>query len=171
MKVTYIQLQNHEQKWKPLLRYDYFVDSMLLILRYEILLSTKFSTTFSSIFSTIFENVKKLVYQYLKQLLTAQLHFHKIQYTSSFQKRLALHRRCFQKHPLFTTFLLVFTVDEVCNISNKYQPPNNFSKISILLHKRLYIPPSLRNKVGVFLCKRFFKISTFYHIFTIINVE
>ena len=30
-----------------------------------------------------------------------------------------LHCRSVLKHPLFTTFLLVFTVDEVCNISNK----------------------------------------------------
>ena len=39
----------------------------------------------------------------------------------------ALHRKRFQKHPLFTAFLLVFTVD-VCNISNKNQPPSNLAK-------------------------------------------
>ena len=48
---------------------------------------------------------------------------------SSFQKKTcALRRTCFQKHPLFTTFLLVFAVDELCYISNKYQPPNNLAK-------------------------------------------
>ena len=44
------------------------------------------------------------------------------------QKTCALHCRCFQKYPLFTTFLLVFTVNEVCYISNKYQPPYNLAK-------------------------------------------
>ena len=39
-------------------------------------------------------------------------------------------------------------MDEVCYISYKYQPLNNFSEISIFLHKRLYIPPSFRKKIG-----------------------
>ena len=38
-----------------------------------------------------------------------------------------LHRKCFSKHPLFTTILLVFTKRKVCNISNKYQPPNKLA--------------------------------------------
>ena len=37
-------------------------------------------------------------------------------------------RRIFSKHPLFNTILLVLTVDEVCYISNKYQPPYNLAK-------------------------------------------
>ena len=54
---------------------------------------------------------------------------HKKPYTpSSFQKTCAIHHRIFQKHPLFITFLVVFTVDEVCNISNKKQPPSNLAK-------------------------------------------
>ena len=39
-----------------------------------------------------------------------------------------LHRRYFWKHPLFTTFLLVFTVAEVCNISNKYYLSNKWRR-------------------------------------------
>ena len=46
-----------------------------------------------------------------------------------FQIRIcALHRTIFQKHPLFTTFLLVLTVDEVHYISNKYQAPYSLAK-------------------------------------------
>ena len=44
------------------------------------------------------------------------------------QKICALHCKIFEKHPLFATFLLVFTVDELCYISNKYQSPNNLRK-------------------------------------------
>ena len=45
---------------------------------------------------------------------------------SLFQLKIcALHRRSFQKDRLFTTFLPLFTVDEVCNISNKYRSPEN----------------------------------------------
>ena len=52
------------------------------------------------------------------------------------EKIYALDRRSFQKHPLFTTFLLVFTVGEVSNISRKYWPPKKLSKILIFSHKR-----------------------------------
>ena len=44
------------------------------------------------------------------------------------EKNCALHGTSFQKHPLFTPFLLVFTVDEVCYISNKHQPPYDLVK-------------------------------------------
>ena len=90
-----------------------------------------FSTRFSAIFSTIFENIKRMVYQFLsEQLLTTKIFLHKTHYTPpSFQIKVrVLHCRCFQKHPHFTTFLLVFIKDEVCYISYKYQPPNNLVK-------------------------------------------
>ena len=68
-----------------------------------------------------------------------------------FQKKICtLHRRIFWKHPLFTTFLLVLTVDEV------YQPPNNLAT-SIILSKRLYKPLSFRTKVGARHRKHFSK--------------
>ena len=44
------------------------------------------------------------------------------------KKLCALGRRMFCKGPLFTTFLVFLTVDEVCYISNKNQPPNNLAK-------------------------------------------
>ena len=81
--------------------------------------------------SSIFENIKRIVYQYhSKQLLTTKMFLHVTAYTPpSFQIKVrVLNRRCFQNHPLFTKFLLVFTVDQVCYISYKYQPPNNLAK-------------------------------------------
>ena len=48
---------------------------------------------------------------------------------SSFQQNIyALHRRIFWKHPLFTTCQLVFTVDELWTISNKYRSHSNIPK-------------------------------------------
>ena len=44
------------------------------------------------------------------------------------KKVCTLHCTSFQKYPLFTIFLPVFTVDEVCNISNKYRSPKNLPK-------------------------------------------
>ena len=90
--------------------------------RHEILFSTRSST--------IFENIKRIVYQYLsEQLLTTKIFLHKTPYKPLFhQKICAVHRRCSYKHPLFTIFLIVFTVDEVCYISNKHQPFNNLAK-------------------------------------------
>ena len=82
------------------------------------------------LFSTIFENIKN---QYISIFLGNI--DHKINFTqntshSSFlsKKIWALHRRYFQKRPLFTIFLAVFTVDGVCNITNKNQPPSYLSK-------------------------------------------
>ena len=46
-----------------------------------------------------------------------------------FQKEIGTpHRKCFSKHPLSTTYLLVFTKHKVCNISNKYQPHDKLAK-------------------------------------------
>ena len=59
-----------------------------------------------------------------------KIFLHKTPYTPFlFQVKICvLHRRIFQKHPLFITFLVFLTVDEVCYISDKYQPPNNLAK-------------------------------------------
>ena len=65
---------------------------------------------------------------------------HKVPYTSpSFQKaNCTLHRRRFQKDTLFA-FLLIFTENELCNISNKYRPPSNLQIINICTQGTLYI--------------------------------
>ena len=75
----------------------------------------------------------------------------------------ALNHRDFWKHSLCTTFLLVLTMDEVCNISNKYQFPNSplglfigdiFRNIHffllVLIHSSF-----ICNKIGVFIAKLF----------------
>ena len=56
-----------------------------------------------------------------------------------------LHSKRSPKHPLFTTFSLFLTVNEVCNISNKYWLPNKSAK-KILLHKTHYTPLSFQKK-------------------------
>ena len=97
---------------------------------HEILFSTRFSTTFSTRFSTRFENIKnQYISTYLGNYWPQNLFYTNTLHSSFIQKKMcALHRRCFQKYPLFTPFLLVFTVDGVSYILNKYQPLKNLAK-------------------------------------------
>ena len=60
-----------------------------------------------------------------------------LQHSFIFKKSFVLNRRNFKKHPLFNTFLLFFKVDEVCIISNKYQPPVNIPKHQNFYRKHL----------------------------------
>ena len=116
---------------------------------------------------------KKLVYQYFSsQLLTTKLILNKTPQTpSSFPKKIcALHRRCFQKHPFFTPFLLDFTVHVVCNISNEYQPPYNLAKRQYFYTRDLY-PLFISKKNWHSLSQAFFETKPFYHIFIIFNSE
>ena len=137
----------------------------------EILFSTRFSTTFSTIFSTMFENIKRIVYQYLfEQLLTTKVFLHKTLYTPSFQIKVrVLHRRCFQNHPLFTTFVLVFTAAEVIfhiNTNLLILQRN----VNIFTQETLY--PSINSeKNWRSPSQTFFETSTFCHFFTIFKSE
>ena len=83
----------------------------------------------------------------------------------SFQKRIYdIHPRSFHKHQMFTTFLLVFTVDEMCNISNKYQPPSNLAKYKYFCKRDVISLLHFEKKNGVLHRKRFSKhslLSTF----------
>ena len=109
---------------------------------YEILFSTRFITTFDTIFSTIVENVKSQWIRLVPSLPTINQTtiLHKIPNTSpSFQKtNCTLHRRRFQKNPLFA-FLLIFTMNKLCNISNKYRILSNLPSINIFTQWTLYI--------------------------------
>ena len=96
--------------------------------------------------------LNQLIKYFYKRNLTPLLYFKKI---------CALHCRNSYKHPLFTTLLLVLTVNEVCYISNKYQSPNNLEKhqyfytrdfICLLHFEKSWHSPS----------QIFFKTSTFY---------
>ena len=68
----------------------------------------------------------------------------------------ALQRKRLSKHPLFTTFLLLLKVSELCNISNKRQLPNKSAQkvfytryLTLFLHAikkfALSIAESFRN--------------------------
>ena len=59
---------------------------------------------------------------------------------------------------LFYHILPVFTVDEVCNNSDKNQPRSNLTKYTFL-HKTLYIPPSFRKEISALHRKRFIEKS------------
>ena len=109
---------------------------------HELLFGTRFITTFNTVFSTIVENVKTQCIRLVSSLTTINQTtiLHKIPYTSpSFQKtNCTLHPRRFQKNPLFA-FLLIFTVNKLCNISNKYRIPSNLPSINIFTQGTLYI--------------------------------
>ena len=67
---------------------------------------------------------------WLPNKLDNKTFLHKTTYTPPFfrTKNCALNHIIFWEHPLFTTFLLVFPVDELCYIWNKYHPPKNLAK-------------------------------------------
>ena len=62
-----------------------------------------------------------VIFQIIADFLINQL----VKYFYTKHLTLLLH---FKNKIIFTTFLLVFKVDEVCNISNKNQPPSNSTK-------------------------------------------
>ena len=133
------------------------------------LFSTRFSTTFSTTFSTIFKNIKKLIYQHRsQQLLTTKFFLHKTPYTSpSFQIKIRVLRcRCFQNLPLFTTFLLLFIVDEVCDISSKYQPPNNLAKHQYFYTRGFLLLFHFQNKLALSLHPKSFRKHALFTTFS-----
>ena len=169
--------------------------------------------------SNKYQPPKKLAkYQYFyKENFISLLHF---------WKKLALHRKRFSKHLLFAAFSLFITVREVCNISKKlwlrnkstkeifytrhptpllhfkqkFAPSvvetirnNNFlphfyqlarwtifqintnilviyHNINIFIQETLY-PPVISKNSWCSPSQTFFETSTFYHIFTIFNIE
>ena len=84
----------------------------------------------------------------------------------SFQKKLRSPSQNFLEtlnfHHIFTS-LHSYTVDEVCNISNKNQPPGNLAKLQYLRYfiSLIHIKEKWRSLSKMF----------FYHIFTIFNSE
>ena len=84
----------------------------------------------------------------------------------SFQKTLRSPSQIFLEtltfHHIFSS-LHSYTVDEVCNISNKNQPPSNLAKLQYLRYfiSLIHIKEKWRSLSKMF----------FYHIFTIFNSE
>ena len=100
--------------------------------------------------------------------MTAQLFLPKRPYKSNS----ALYCRSFQKHSLFTTFLLVFTVVKMCNILNKYWPPDKLAKYIFFTQEGFYISVILK-KTGALHRESFSKhllFSTFSLFLTVNEV-
>ena len=87
------------------------------------------------------------------------------------KKNCALHRRIFQKHPLFTTFLAFLTVDEVCYISDKNQPPNNLAKYQYFYTRDFISLLHFEKKLALFIAKLFRKYPLFttFSLFLIVG--
>ena len=110
-------LLHFEKNWRSLLQTFFehppFTTFLLFIIFYEVCnISNKYWLTSKS---------------------AKEIFLHKTPYTPPlFKKNCALHRRKFRKHPLFY-HILVFTVDKVGNISNKYKRLSNFVLTFILI--------------------------------------
>ena len=88
-------------------------------------------------------------------------------------KNCALHCRIFQKRSFFTTFLVFLTVDEVCYISNKNQPPNNLAKRQYFYTRDFISLLHFKRKLALFIAKPFRKhplFTTFSLFLTVRNV-
>ena len=91
-------------------------------------------------------------------------------YTKNFNlpyltKILVISIKMFQKHPLFTTFLLLFAVSKVCNIWNKYWLPNKSTNFDIFAQEISHLS-FISKSNWFFLSQRFLEASTFNHIST-----
>ena len=90
------------------------------------------------------------------------------------KKLCALGRRMFCKGPLFTTFLVFLTVDEVCYISNKNQPfSNNLAKRQYFYTRDFISLLHFERKLALFIAKPFRKhplFTTFSLFLTVRNV-
>ena len=75
-----------------------------------------------------------------------------------FTKELALSiAESFKNIHFFSTFLLVFTVDGVCYISNKKQPPNNLAKRQYFYTRDFISLLHFERKLVLFIAKPFRK--------------
>ena len=77
------------------------------------------------------------------------------------KKSCSLHYKRFYKHPLFTTHLLVITMDEVFNISEKYQPPSNIPNQWYLYTRHFVSLFHFKKKIDAVYRKWFSKHSCF----------
>ena len=82
----------------------------------------------------------------------------------------ALHCRIFEEYPLFTTFLVFLTVDKVCYISNKYQPPYDLEKRQYFHTIDFISLFYFEKKLALFISNVLRNIN-FYYFFTIFRSE
>ena len=99
--------------------------------------------------------------------MTTQLIFHKTPHTptSFLTKKLRSPSEMLLETHL-TTFTLVFTGDEVCYISNKYQPPNNSAKYQYFYTSDFIYLLHFEKKDGVLHRKSFLK----HPLFTVFSL-
>ena len=131
----------------------------------EILFSTRFSTTFSTIFSTIFRKYKKntvLVSSWTT--IDHAISFTQVTLLSSFVSKRKFVLSIAEAFRNIHFLPQLFTMDEVCNITNKYQPPGNLAKYQYF-YARDFISLTHSKKVGSLDCKRFSKYPLFITIF------
>ena len=86
----------------------------------------------------LFSLVSEVWYISDKCWLPNKLHASHLSPLVHFSIKSILYRRSFKKHSLFTTFLLVFTMSELCHISNT-DPPISQQNNDVL-RKRSYLP-------------------------------
>ena len=104
---------------------------------------TRFSTAFSTIFSTIYKNKKNhYITNVLSNYWPKKLFSNKTSYTppSLLKKLRSPSQMLLEASTFYHNFyqkLLVFTVDKVCNISNKHQPPNDLAKYQYFYTRHL----------------------------------
>ena len=106
----------------------------------ELQFSTRFSTTFSTILNTIFENIKHYVLLPSFTTIDYEIEFSQDTLRSYIisKRNLCSPSEKLQKHPLFTTYLLVSTVDGVCNIQINTNLLVIQQNINISIEKNLY---------------------------------
>ena len=77
-----------------------------------------------------------------------------------FKKSSPLYRKSIYKHPLFTTLLLILTVGEVYNNSNKYQLLNKSQIMTVIfLQNRRYIRSLFQTHTALSFAEVFKKIN------------
>ena len=127
------------------------------------LFSTTCSTAFSTILSTIFKNIKiQSISTFLKNYLACN-------YFYTRHLTLLLHFK--KKLVLSIAEALVRNInlmDEVCNISNKYQPPSNLAKYQYFYTRNFISFLHFEIKLAHSIVNVFQNIH-FYQIFTIFN--
>ena len=159
-------------------RQYFYATDFISLLHFETKLSLSIEKVFQNIhFLPLFHYFQKwvrfVIFQVNADCLINQLKkiFTQAAYTPPLSQK---HLRSPSQNPLetstFIPFLLVSTVDEVCYIWHKYQPPNNLAKhqyfytrdfIFLLHFKNNWRSPS----------QKFFDASTFCYFFTIFKSE
>ena len=154
--------------------YYYTRDFMsLLHFEIEIALSKSFSKLpLYTTFLLFLKWVRIIIFQINTDFLILQLFIQDTLHLSFISKKslYSPSHKFLETSTFFITFWLVFTVEMVYNISNKYWLPSNILKHWYFYTKTLY-HSIIWEKNWHSPSQTFFEISAFYHIFFIFNSE